>query len=206
MTGGEGLIIEGVVTTLGPRHEEGRNEDVNISPMGPLATERMDTLLLKPYTSSRTYRNLKRHGEGVFHITDDVELIARATIGRVEAPLNAAREIQGRYIESACRFYEFRVEELDDREERTRIRCRVVHSERLRDLLGFNRARNAVLEAAILASRTAFLPPEGILRQLDDLQVLVDKTGAEPEQRAFSLLRDYVEKAGEQQAGGGEAR
>ena len=66
MTGGEELIIEGIVTTLGPRHEEGRNEDVNISPMGPLGTERMDTLLLKPYTSSRTYRNLKRHGEGLF--------------------------------------------------------------------------------------------------------------------------------------------
>jgi len=206
MTSGEELIIEGVVTTLGPRHEEGRNEDVNISPMGPLATERMDTLLLKPYTSSRTYRNLKRHGEGVFHITDDVELIARATIGQVETPLNAAREIQGRYIESACRFYEFRVEELDDSEERTRIQCRVVHSEKLRDLLGFNRARNAVLEAAILASRTAFLPPGDILRQLDDLQVLVDKTGAEAEQRAFSLLRGYVEKAGERQADGDEAR
>ena len=206
MTDGEELIIEGVVTTLGPRHEDGRNEDVNISPMGPLATERMDTLLLKPYTSSRTYRNLKRHGEGVFHITDDVELIARATIGRVEPPLNAAREIQGRYIENACRFYEFRVEELDDSEERTRIQCRVVHSERLRDLLGFNRARNAVLEAAILASRTAFLPPGDILRQLDDLQVLVDKTGAEAEQRAFSLLRDYVEKAGGRETERDEAR
>ena len=67
-------------------------------------------------------------------------------------------------------------------------------------------AEIAVLEAAILASRTAFLPPEGILRQLDDLQVLVDKTGAEPEQRAFSLLRGYVEKAGERQADGDEAR
>ena len=96
--------------------------------------------------------------------------------------------------------------ELDDREERTRIHCRVVHSERLRDLLGFNRARNAVLEAAILASRTAFLPPGDILRQLDELQVLVDKTGAEAEHRAFSLLRDHVEEARRRQAAGNETR
>ena len=160
-----------------------------------------DSLLLKPYTSSRTYANLKRHGEGVFHVSDDVELLARATLGRAEPPLLPARKITGRYIESCCRFYEFRVEELDDSEERTRIRCRIVHSERLRDLLGFNRARNAVLEAAILASRTAFLPHEDILRQLDELQVLVEKTGAEPEKNAFTMLRDHVEEARREAAG-----
>lgn len=206
MSSHEELILEGIVTTLNPGHEEGVREDVNISPMGPLASPEMESLLLKPYTSSRTYRNLKRHGEGVFHITDDVELIARATIGTAETPLEPARKITGRYIESACRFYEFRVEELDDSQERTRIRCRVVHSERLRDLLGFNRARNAVLEAAILASRTAFLPHGDILRQLDELQVLVDKTGAEAEQRAFSLLRNHVEEAPQRQAAGNETR
>lgn len=206
MTDAGERIIEGIVTTLGPAHEEGSHEDVNISPMGPQVTERMDTLILKPYTSSRTYRNLKRHGEGVFHITDDVELIARAIIGEAEASLAPARTIQGRYIESCCRFYEFRVEELNDSEERTRILCRIVHSERLRDLLGFNRARNAVLEAAILASRTAFLPPGDILLQLDELQVLVDKTGAEQEHRAFALLREHVEEADRRQASGKEAR
>ena len=98
MSGAGELIIEGVVTTLNPDHEEGVLEDVNISPMGPLASEGMESLLLKPYTSSRTYRNLKRHGEGVFHITDDVELIARATIGKAETPLAATREITGRYL------------------------------------------------------------------------------------------------------------
>ena len=195
------LILEGVVTTLNPGHEEGSSEDVNISPMGPLVSGAMDSLLLKPYTSSRTYANLKRHGEGVFHVSDDVELLARATLGRAEPPLLPARKITGRYIESCCRFYEFRVEELDDSEERTRIRCRIVHSERLRDLLGFNRARNAVLEAAILASRTAFLPHEDILRQLDELQVLVEKTGAEPEKNAFTMLRDHVEEARREAAG-----
>ena len=205
MSDREELILEGIVTTLNPGHEEGISEDINISPMGPLVSGAMDSLLLKPYTSSRTYANLKRHGEGVFHVSDDVELLARATLGRAAPALLPTRKITGRYIESCCRFYEFRVEELDDSEERTRIRCRIVHSERLRDLLGFNRARNAVLEAAILASRTAFLPPEDILRQLDELQVLVDKTGAEPEKKAFTILRDHVEEA-RREAGGQEVR
>ena len=201
----EELILEGIVTTLNPGHEEGVSEDVNISPMGPLVSGTMESLLLKPYTSSRTYANLKRHGEGVFHVTDDVELIARATLGRAEATLLPTRKITGRYIESCCRFYEFRVEELDDSRERTRIRCRIVHTERLRDLLGFNRGRNAVLEAAILASRTAFLPHADILRQLDELAVLVDKTGAEPERSAFRMLRSHVEEA-RREAAGKEAR
>ena len=201
MSSREELILEGIVTTLNPGHEEGVREDVNISPMGPLVSGTMESLLLKPYTSSRTYANLKRHGEGVFHVTDDVDLIARATLGRAEPHLLPTRKITGRYIESCCRFYEFRVEELDDSEERTRISCRIVHTERLRDLLGFNRARNAVLEAAILASRTAFLAHEDILRQLDELQVLVDKTGAQPEKDAFRMLRNHVEEARREAAG-----
>ncbi len=205
MSSREELILEGIVTTLNPGHEEGASEDVNISPMGPLVSGTMESLVLKPYTSSRTYANLKRHGEGVFHVTDDVELLARATLGRAEASLLPTRKISGRYIESCCRFYEFRVEELDDSQERTSIRCRIVHTERLHDLLGFNRARNAVLEAAILASRTAFLPHEDILRQLDELQVLVDKTGAEPERNAFRMLRNHVEEA-RREAAGREAR
>ena len=76
MSSREELILEGVVSTLNPGHEDDVSVDVNISPMGPRVTGAMDSLLLKPYTSSRTYANLKRHGEGVFHVTDDMDLIA----------------------------------------------------------------------------------------------------------------------------------
>ena len=54
---------------------------------------------------------------------------------------------------------------------------------------------HAVVEAAILATRTAFLPREQILADYDKLAVLVEKTGGEREREAFALLRQHVESA-----------
>ena len=40
-------------------------------------------LQLRPFKTSRSYTNLMETNSGVFHITDDVHLIARAAIGDV---------------------------------------------------------------------------------------------------------------------------
>jgi beta-RFAP synthase len=180
-------IIEGVVTTLGPG---GR---VNVAPMGPLLLDDdFGVFLLRPYTSSRTYANLKEHPEGVFHVTDDVELIARAVAGDVEPPMRPAERVRGWVLTGACRYFEFRIEDFDDREPRTRLRARTVHSGRLRDFIGFHRARHAVIEAAILASRVGILPLEEILGELRRLEAPIEKTGGASERRAFELLRRHV--------------
>jgi uncharacterized protein len=60
-----------------------------------------------------------------------------------------------------------------------------------REFLGFNRARHAVLEASILASRVRMLPAEEVRAELRRLQVLVDKTGGSRERDAM----DFVIKA-----------
>ena len=65
------LILEGLVTTLDD------SGGVNVSPMGPIVDPQMQRLLLRPFPTSTTYGNLRRHGEGVFHVTDDVEMLAR---------------------------------------------------------------------------------------------------------------------------------
>lgn len=185
------MILEGLVTTLNA------NGSVNISPMGPQIDNEMRSFVLKPYTSSRTYQNLKRCGEGVFHVTDDVLLLAQAAIGQ-PTPLPALLQpttIACPYLSDACRWYAFRVRKLDDTEERTRIDVEVVESGRVRDFVGFNRARSAVLEAAILATRVHLLPAEEIFAQFESLQVLVEKTGDEREHEAFQLLADHVRKS-----------
>ena len=81
------------------------------------------------------------------------------------------------FCSDACRYYEFRVVELDDREERTTIVAETAAQGRLRDFFGFNRARHAVVEAAILATRTEILPLDEMLVEFRKLAVLVDKTG-----------------------------
>jgi hypothetical protein len=193
------VILEGIVTTVAPSGE------VNIAPMGPRVEADMRRLLLRPFPSAQTYRNLATHGEGVFHVTDDVLLLARAALGPVEPPppLVPAQKVRGFVLSGACRFYEFRVRSIDDSEERVRVDAEVVHAGRLRDFFGFNRAKHAVVEAAILATRTDFLPPDDVAAEYRRLAVVVDKTGGDQEREAFAFLRRHVERVRQQRTEGG---
>jgi hypothetical protein len=178
------MILEGLVTTIDP------NKEMHIAPMGPIVDNSMEHLILRPFRTSQTYRNLKAHPEGVFHITDDVLLLARAALGKVE-PLpeyQPASNIRGFVLTDACRFYEFQINSIDDQDDRTRIEATVVHTGRFRDFFGFNRAKHAVVEAAILATRTEFLPREEIESEFRKLSVIVQKTGGEQEKAAFGFL------------------
>ena len=184
------VILEGLVTTVDAGGEP------NISPMGPLVDERMTQFVLRPYKTSRTYQNLKCTGQGVLHVTDDVEMLARAALHQLDPPprLVPAKKVRGFVLADACRWYEFQVDRLEDRSERTTIACQVVKRGRIRDFFGFNRAKHAVVEAAILATRLEFLPRESILEQFRHLAVLVDKTAGAQERRAFRLLNDHVHR------------
>ena len=186
--GAEGRILEGVVTTL--------NEDrsVNISPMGPIVDSQIETLILRPFQTSTTYQNLKRTRQGVLHVTDDVLLIAHSAVGSI-APLprlEPTKTVDGKALADACRWYEFEVLEIDDREERTTLVAHTVATERRRDFFGFNRAQHAVLEAAILATRIGLLPTEEILTELHRLVTPVKKTAGWRELEAFRFLCSYV--------------
>jgi len=182
------MILEGIATTVSASGE------INIAPMGPRVDANMQRFLLRPFNTSQTYRNLQAHGEGVLHVTDDVLLLARAALGAVQPapPLFAAKTIRGWVLEDACRYYEFRVISLDERTERVSIDVEVTHVGRLRDFFGFNRAKHAVVEAAILATRTDFLPIEDIEAEFVKLRSLIDKTGGSAEQQAFGFLSDHV--------------
>lgn len=187
----EGTLLEGIVTTLDA------DGTPHIAPMGPMVDAGVTRLLLRPYRTSTTYANLKRSGVGVLHVTDDVDLLARAAVGRLDPlpPLIEAEAIPGVILAGACRWYAFRVESLDDRDERTRIVARVVDRGRLRDFFGFNRAKHAVVEAAILATRVHILDADFIRSELTRLATLVDKTGGRQERGAFQFLRQYVDGA-----------
>ena len=70
--------------------------------------------------------------------------------------------------------------------------AQVVDSGRLRDFFGFNRAKHAVVEAAILATRIGVLPDERILEELERLAVPVKKTAGPEEREAFQFLLQHV--------------
>src|SRR3954463_2725087 len=181
------MILEGIVTTLAP------DGAINIAPMGPIVDAAMQRLVLRPFKTATTYRNLKAHGEGVLHVTDDVLMLARAAVGKdPEAETRAAVAVRGRVIVSACRYDEFRVGDIDDRDDRATIVAESVHAGHLRDFFGFNRAKHAVVEAAILATRVGIVPMGEINDGFRRLIAPVEKTGGPAEFSAFALLVESV--------------
>ena len=160
-------------------------------------------MILRPFPTAATYANLRRTGQAVFHVTDDVELLARAAVGPVD-PLPAMRPaeaVEGRILADACRWYALRVRRLDDLGPRAEIETEVVDWGRIRDFFGFNRAKAAVVEAAILATRVHLLSPDAIRADLARLAVLVEKTGGQSERSAFAFLEAYVRQGLEKQRG-----
>lgn len=182
------MILEGLVTTTDAGGQP------HVAPMGPLVDERMTQFVLRPYKTSATYANLKRLGQGVLHVTDDVEMLAKAAVGRLDPPprMSKAKWVSGFILADACRWYEFNVTSLDDRQDRTTIACEVVGMGRIRDFFGFNRAKHAVVEAAILATRVHLLPADEIRAEFGRLAVIVEKTAGEQERRAFRFLEEFV--------------
>jgi uncharacterized protein len=186
------MILEGIVTTVSALGE------VNIAPMGPRvafeATGELHHFSLHPFRTAQTFANLMEHGEGVLHVTDDVLLLAQSAVGKVvpSPALVPATQVRGWVLADTCRFHEFRVLSRDDRTERAHFDVEVVHTGRVRDFFGFNRAKHAVVEAAILATRTAFLPREEIEAEYRKLAVLVEKTGGPQEHAAFTLLQQHL--------------
>ena len=92
---------------------------------------------------------------------------------------------------TACRAFEFVVRELDDSEQRMRLRCEVVWTHELRPFWGWNRAKHAVLEAAVLATRLHLLPAAEVAAEFARLRVVVDKTAGERERAAMDFLDEY---------------
>ncbi len=185
------MILEGIVTSLSSTGE------LNVAPMGPLVDESLTWLHFRPFQTSQTYRNLVARPCGVFHVVDDVLLLAKAAIGRIDTPPEtfAATRIDGRVLASACRWYEFEIESIDATHDRTDIRARVVQVGRLRDFFGFNRAKHAVLEAAILATRLHLLPRDDVESQLAALRSPVEKTAGPDELTAFQAVLDFVKES-----------
>jgi len=178
------VIIETIVTTVDA------NGSINFAPMGVEWGD--ETIVLKPFLETTTFRNLNATGVAVVNLTDDAMLFAQGAISSPQLPSIPATIVKGAVLEAACSWRELRVVTIDATPPRSRIEAQVVHRGIRREFIGFNRARHAVLEAAILATRTHLLPAEQIREEYARLQVLVDKTAGPREREAMDLLTQYV--------------
>ncbi len=178
------MIVETIVTTMDT------SGAINFAPMGVEWGD--DIIVLKPFLETSTFRNLTATQAAVVNLTDDAMLIAQGAISSPQFPSVPASVVKGVVLEAACSWRELEVLTIDATPPRSRIEARVVHRGVKREFIGFNRAKHAVLEAAILATRTHLLPADQIRDEYARLQVLVDKTAGPREREAMELLTRYV--------------
>ena len=182
------VIIETIVTTMSP------DEVVNCAPMGVEwdPGEDGDVIVLKPFLDTATYRNVSATRTAVINLIDDVRVFARAAISNPDYSTVPAERVRGVVLDNACSWREVEVRAIDSTPPRSRIETVVAHRGVRREFIGFNRARHAVLEAAIYATRVHLLRRDFLLSELDRLRVIVDKTAGPREFEAMALLDDYM--------------
>jgi hypothetical protein len=188
------MILETVVTTM---DEDGT---ANFAAMGVVWGE--ERLIIRPYVDTRTFRNLVRTREAVVNVTDDVLVFAKSALSRERFPGRPATRVRGVILDDACHWREVSVDRVSVPEPRPAgggradVETRVVAGATGRPFAGLCRAKHAVVEASILASRARRLPRDEVLHELDRLDPLVDKTGGPAEREAMAYIRAHVARLG----------
>jgi uncharacterized protein len=178
------FILESIVTTVSA------DGSVNVAPMGVEWGDQ--EIVLKPFLDTTTYRNVIATQTAVVNLQDDVRVFARAAISNPQYATEPAAVVRGVVLADCCSWRELEAVTIDSTPPRSRIAMRVVHRGTKREFIGFNRARHAVLEAAIHATRLRLLPRTLIEDEIARLQVIVDKTAGPHEHEAMALIVDFI--------------
>jgi hypothetical protein len=178
------MIRETIVTT---RDADGR---VHIAPIGIIAEG--EGFVIAPFRPSTTLENLKAVPFAVANYTDDVRIFAGCLTGRPDWPTVAAEEVPVPRLAAALAHAELVVERVAEHPERPRFHCRVARVVGHAPFAGLNRAKAAVIEAAILVSRLHLLPHEKVAAEIAYLQNAIDKTAGPEEAEAWGWLMEWV--------------
>jgi len=178
------MINETIITTL--------NEDgsVHIAPMG--VRREGDLFVIAPFKPSTTLQNLERSGQAVINMTDDVRIFAGCLTGHYDWPTLSASHIQGKRLKAALSHIEIEVTRKENDETRPVFYCSEKHQETHAPFMGLNRAKAAVIEAAVLVSRLRMLTDEKIDKEISYLQIAIDKTASKQELEAWGWLMDRI--------------
>ena len=188
------MINETIITTINPDHT------VHIAPMGIRKEE--GCIVIAPFKPSMTLDNLKRSGCAVINMTDDVRIFAGCLTGRRDWPTVPAEVIEGRRLKTALSHIEVEVKHCKEDELRPKFYCEVRHHETHSPFMGFNRAKAAVLEAAVLVSRLHMLSIEKIDKEIEYLKIAIDKTAGDQEREAWKWLMERIQEFREQETAG----
>jgi uncharacterized protein len=178
------MIRETILTTVSGG---GR---LHITPIGIIADG--DGWIVAPFRPSTTLDNLRAVPFAVANYTDDVRVFAGCLTGRQDWPTTASDMVPVPRLAGALAHAELAVAAVTEDEQRPRFHCTVVHRGLHAPFEGLNRAKAAVVEAAILVSRLALLPRQKVEVEIAQLAIAIEKTAGAQEQEAWTWLMEAI--------------
>jgi hypothetical protein len=181
------MIHEVIVTTVSAAGKP------HVAPFGLIAAE-PDEWVIAPFHPSTTLDNLRAVPFLVANYTDDVRIFAGCLTGRRDWPCAPSTTVPPPRLAAALAHAEMAVVSVQEDAQRPRFRCRIVHRETHAPFEGMNRAKAAVVEAAILVSRLSMLPRDKVEAEIAYLEIAISKTAGEQEREAWGWLMQAVRK------------
>ena len=180
-------VRETIVTT------KNIDQSIKKSPLGIYIEE--NTLKIRPFKPSSSLENILRNGSGVINYIDDVRIFASCIVKKnINIKFVETNKIDCSRIKNAVSHTEFIVEKVDENKERPTIICKPINEEIHKMYYGFNRAKSAVIELCILASRLGIIDSKKIEDEIKYLEIAINKTAGTNEIEAWSWLIDYINK------------
>ncbi len=179
------MIIETIFST---RSAGGEN---NFAPMG---MERTDdtTVLVRPFDSSHTWENLKHNGFAVAGITDSILPFVYAVTKDRKLGSFPAFRVPCHVPSDPCSWLELEIRRISLEGERSACIFKIVHEENRRAFSGFNRARCAILEALVAATRIDIRGKDPFLSEYARAVELTRRTGGDEERLALRLIEEWT--------------
>lgn len=178
------MIFETIISTVSLTGEP------HVTPFG--VTYENDLIVISPYKPSTTLDNVLATKCAVMNLTDDVRVFAGALTHRKSWELLQANKIKACRLADCLAHIELELVEVHGDDTRPVLIMKKVAEFNHKSFAGFNRAQAAVIELAVLVSRLHLLPREKIEREMQYLQIAIDKTAGMRELEAWSWLLEKI--------------
>ena len=128
----------------------------------------------------------------VIHITDDARLLVDAIVGFESQPPHEFIDGAGYILTATNRAFALKLSDWQMTPPRASVIGEIKFCRELRPHSGWNRAKHAILEATIDATRIGLLPAGTIYEKIRIAEAMVAKTGGTTEEAAIRRLREFV--------------
>lgn len=180
------MIIETVITTVNKKNK------IHFAAVGVEFFQ--NKAIFKLYKKSSTFLNLKRKEFGIINVVDKAEYLIKAALSTAKMETSEVKKNEQYYLSDCCSFYQFKVLSMHDCGEKYKVEVKILNKTEKKKFIGFNRANNLLLEAAVIASRI------GITKEKNDLidfinsnKRVIIKTGDKNTEKTLDFLEEQLE-------------